>query len=166
MRVSGFYTFLLLALLTGCSSGSKKASAVDVGFQISKADTTADVKTIIAKVGTLVTVNKLEDATSYITLNLHRFKGLDKAALLNERGGAYFLKDDFDHAIADYLAAYDFDTTNATVIMNTARTYECMENLNNAKFFAVKIANTTTATDSDRVQAKELIIRCDRNHTR
>jgi tetratricopeptide (TPR) repeat protein len=155
---------LSLSFFDSCQSKTNKEPAKDGSFIVRAADTVTDVKTIVARVNTMVTANRLDDAADYITVNLHRFSGSDKAILLNERGGAYFLKDDLEHAVADYLAATEIDSENNTYLINVAKTYESMQSLNNASFFAKKILDLKTVSDSDKAIAHYLIQRCDRVH--
>ena len=168
--MKSFFWYLFCGLISACLWGSckqtvKKGQAADNTYSVNAADTVTDVKTIIVKVNSLVSTNRMDDAASYVTANLHRFSGTDKALLLNERGGAYFLKDDMDHAIADYLTAMEIDSSNSLYLINVAKTYENMESRSNAIFFAKKIFDLKTATDSDKTLAQDLILRCDRIHS-
>jgi hypothetical protein len=151
---------ILLMLCSRCQSG-KKNDDTDQALAI---DTTGDLKTILSKENSLVMANKLEDAIACISANLHRFRGSEKAVLLNERGGAYCLKDDQFNAVGDYLAASDLAPDSPSYILNVATTYESMSNTTNAIFFAKKIDTLKTASDSDRIAAKQVIISCERAH--
>jgi tetratricopeptide (TPR) repeat protein len=158
------YTVLSLLIFTACGTKNKKGQDTE-SYVAASADTTADVKTIVAKVNVLVAANKLEDAIALVAVNLHRFTGVEKARLITEQGNAYYLKDDSENAISDYLTAAEIEPDSTAYLFNVARTYENMESLNNATIFAKKILDLKTATDSDKAFAQSLIDRCDRFHT-
>lgn len=155
---------LAMSILSACGPKAKKGQVADGSYTIKAGDTITDAKTILAKVDAMVAVNRLDDATNFISVNLHRFHGEDRAQLLNARGGAYYLKDDLEHAVADYLAATDIEPENPTYLVNVANTYENMESLTNATYFAKKVLDLKTASDSDKAVATQLIQRCDRIH--
>ena len=159
-----FYNaFLLLIIFSGCTSHSKKEHSID-NYVVSAGDTISNVDTIVSKVDAMVTANKLETAIAYITVNMHRFIGKEKAVLYDQRGNAYFLKDDLDNAVANYLSAAELDSENASYLINVAKTYENLENTNNAAFFAKKVIALQTVSDTDMTVAKEVLFRCDRMH--
>jgi tetratricopeptide (TPR) repeat protein len=163
-RCSYFFAYMfLLVILSSCKSGTNKSGQSSQGADtINKTDTVTDVRTILSKSESLIADNKLEDATNYISARLNRCHGADKAVLLNERGTTYFLRDDFENAVADYLSTVDIEPKNPVYLYNVAKTYEELESRNNASFFAKKILDLNSATDSDRLAAQNLIQRCDR----
>ena len=155
--------FLLLIIFGGCKSHTKKGQAPIV-YTVNAGDTIATIDTIVYKVDGMVTANRLEQAIGYISINMHRFKGKEKAVLYDQRGNAYFLEDDLENAIANYLSAAELDSENSAYLINVAKTYESMENMNNAAFFAKKVLTLQNASDTDMTVAKELLLRSDRMH--
>ena len=159
-----FYNaFLLLIIFSGCKSNTKKGQSAGA-YTVNAGDTITSIDTIVSKVDGMVTANRLEQAIGYISVNMHRFKGKEKARLYDQRGNVYFLEDDLDNAIANYLSAAENDSTNHTYLINVAKTYENMENMNNATFFAKKVLTLQNVTDTDMTVAKELLLRSDRMH--
>ena len=153
-----------LVIFSGCHHNSSKDSSLDGNYVISLADTTMDVKAIVKKADDLTTANRLNDAISLLTINLHRFKGVERASLLNERGTSFYMKDDKEKAISDFLIAHELDSTNVTYAMSIANAYESIESYSNAAFFAKKILDIQTATDTDRIVAKQIIDRYESAH--
>ena len=159
-----FYNaFLLLIIFSGCKSNTKKGQSAGA-YTVNAGDTITSIDTIVSKVDGMVTANRLEQAIGYISVNMHRFKGKEKARLYDQRGNVYFLEDNLDNAIANYLSAAENDSTNPTYLINVAKTYENMENMNNATFFAKKVLTLQNVTDTDMTVAKELLLRSDRMH--
>ena len=164
IRQSSLPIAISMLILSSCHQNSKQAPNGDGAYKVSAADTTMDAKAIVKKVDDMTTANKLNDAISFLTINLHRFKGIEKATLLNERGTAYYLKDDKEKAISDFLLANEIDPTNASYAMSIANTYESMESFSNAAFFAKKVLELETASDTDRLVAKHMIDRYESTH--
>jgi tetratricopeptide (TPR) repeat protein len=159
-----FYNaFLLLIIFSGCKSHTKKGQTTSA-YTVNAGDTITTIDTIITKVDGMVTANRLEQAIGYISINIHRFKGKEKARLYDQRGNTYFLEDDLENAIANYLSAAELDSENSTYLLNVAKTYENMENMNNAAFFAKKVLTLQNVSDTDMTIAKELLLRSDRMH--
>ena len=152
---------LALGLVAGCNSGIKKGQATDGTYTVSAGDTVGDVKAVAAKADAFVAANRLDDAIAFLSVNLHRFKGPNRAVLLNMRGEAFLLKDNAENAVTDYVAASEADTTNPTYVVNVASAYENVPNQPNAVFFAKKVLEMKDATDSDKAVAEQVIIRCD-----
>ena len=163
---SNLFAFAMLSLiiLTGCGSHVNKGQVEDTAYIFKPADTMADAKTIVDKANTMLANNKMEEASGFIAVNMHRFNGKEKAMLLNVRGDYRFMKDDYDNAVSDYLAASDMDPENPTYMVNVAKTYECLENKYNATIFDQKILTLKTATDSDRAFAQDMMAKFDRAH--
>jgi len=163
---SNSFAFAILALiiLSGCGSHVNKGQIEDTSYTFKPADTIGDAKTIVDKANALLANNKMEEASGFIAVNMHRFNGKEKAMLLNVRGDTYFMKDDYDKAVTDYLAASDMDPENPLYMINVAKTYECLDNRYNATIFDQKILALKTASDSDRVFAQDMIAKFDRAH--
>lgn len=153
-------TFIVLCVLAGCKSNSKKGMT-DGTYIITRSDTTADLKAVAAKADGFIAINRLDDAIIYLSANIHRFKGVDKAILLNTRGEAYLLKDNAENAVTDYVAATEADPENPNYVINLATAYENVSNQANALFFAKKVLEMQNASDSDRAVAQQVITRCD-----
>jgi tetratricopeptide (TPR) repeat protein len=151
---------VLVMLVSGCRN-FRKAHMADGAYIIRAADTTGDVASILSKSDGFIFNNRMDDAIIYLSANIHRFKGTDKAKLLNARGEAYYLKDNGDNAVTDYLAAIEADPDNPVYVLNTANAYEMASNQANAVFFARKMLEMQNASDSDKEQAQKLIDRCD-----
>jgi len=158
------FAVLPLIILSGCGSHLNKGQVEDSAYVFKPADTMADAKTIVDKASAMLANNKMEEASGFIAVNMHRFNGKEKAMLLNVRGDSYFMKDDYDKAVTDYLAATDLDPQNPIYLVNVAKTYECLDNRYNATIFDQKILALKTATDSDRVFAQDMIAKFDRAH--
>lgn len=157
-------TMLCFLMCSGCHSHVKKGLDKDSPNMVS-ADTITDTRAILTKVNALVGANKLEDATACISADLPHFRGADKAVLLNARGDVYILKDDLENALSNYIAATEIDPDNPTYLINVARTYESMSSLANATIFAKRMLDLKTASDSEKIIANDLILRCDRIHS-
>ena len=153
-----------LVILNGCGSHVNKGQVEDTPYSFKSADTLGDAKSIVDKANTLLANDKMNEATGFIAVNMHRFNGKKKAMLLNVRGDSYFIKDDYDHAISDYLAASDMDPENPSYMINVAKTYECLQNVYNATIFDQKILSLKTASDSDRVFAQDMITKFNSAH--
>ena len=157
MKFSAFKSYCFafaissLVILNGCGSHVNKGQV-------------EDAKSIVDKANTLLANDKMNEATGFIAVNMHRFNGKKKAMLLNVRGDSYFIKDDYDHAISDYLAASDMDPENPSYMINVAKTYECLQNVYNATIFDQKILSLKTASDSDRVFAQDMITKFNSAH--
>lgn len=158
-----FFLYLLGSMaMLGCKSGKDKIASSDSYHTLVQIDTTTDVKVIIAKVNSFVMANKLDEAMAYLQPKLKKCTGTDKAAVLNEIGGVYFLKDDPDNAVANYLAASDLDPSNAQYLTNVAATYENLKQMSNAVIFAKKIMQLQNVSDSDKAVAEHVIERSSR----
>lgn len=149
------------ACLAGCGNSAKKTSS-PAGPKNLASDTTGDVKQVQANLNWLVLANRIDDALNYINLNLHRFRGLDRAVLLNERGGVYQLRDDPANAVADYLSACDLDPQNPAYLINAANAYDSMDQLANARIFAQKVLQLPNLSDSDKAAAQLVMTHSDR----
>ena len=158
------FAMLSLIILSGCGSHVNKGQVEDTAYVFKPADTMADAKTIVDKANTMLSNNKMEEASGFIAVNMHRFNGKEKAMLLNVRGDSYFMKDEYDKAVTDYLAASDMDPENPAYMVNVAKTYECLANVFNATIFDQKILALKNATDSDRAFAQDMIAKFDRAH--
>jgi|GEM_PF-3629837 len=152
-----------ICIIASCKSKVQTAQNNDGSYVFSAADTMIDIKAVHSRIDSYIATNRLDDAASFINVNLRRFSGKDKAALLTSRGLAYYLKDDLDHSIADYLAAYEIDPQNPTYVMNVANTYTELNSKANALLFANKVMELTTASDSDRAAAKVVIDKLSNN---
>jgi tetratricopeptide (TPR) repeat protein len=149
---------LLCTLAAGCKSRHK--GTADGSYTPSAGDTTVDFKAVNKKADDFVNTNRLDDAIYYLSINLHRFDGAEKAHLLNTRGEAYFLLDDADKAVSDYIAASEADPENSAYLLNVANTYESMNSRDNAELFAQKVLDMKNPTDSDRAAAEKVVFRC------
>lgn len=156
---------IVLGMLSSCTSGIKKTQSLDGTYIIIASDTTGDIKATAAKADGFVAINRLDDAISFLSVNMHRFKGHDKAILLNIRGETYLLKDNGENAVTDYAAACEADSTNPSYLVNLATAYEEVSNQNNALFFARKALDMQGVGDSDRAVATQVILRCDHSDT-
>ena len=149
-------------MFSACNRGKKanNGQVADGNYEVSAADTTADAKTIVNKANSLAMTNRLDDAITLLNANMRRFKGKERALMLDQRGTSFFMKDDHNHAIADFLAANEIDPTNPAYLINVSETYEEIGNNPNAVFFAKKILDLSNASDSDRIIANARIKRC------
>lgn len=114
-------------LLSSCNNKKNTNQISDGTYTVSKGDTILNAAAINKKADDLIGANRMTDAVEFVSVNLHRFSGSDKALLLNQRGTAYFLKDDMEKAVSDYLAASELEPENATYMLNVANAYESME---------------------------------------
>jgi len=153
-----------LFVLSSCNYKNKFDKSNDGTYTVSKGDTMMDVKSIEKKVDDLIGANRMTDATSFVTVNLHRFNGSDKALLLNQRGTAYYLKDDMEKAVSDYLAASELEPENSSYLLNVANAYESMERFSNAAFFSKRVLELKSASDTDKIAAKTMIDRYESTH--
>jgi hypothetical protein len=156
---------LALSILAGCKSKIKNGQVVDGTYTVSAGDTVGDVKVVAAKADAFVASNRIDDAIAFLSVNMHRFKGPNRAVLLNIRGEAFLLKDNAENAVTDYMSASEADTANPTYVVNVATAYEYVPNQTNALFFAKKVMQMENATDSDRSVAHGVILRCDHTDT-
>ncbi len=153
----------LILLVTGCNFGKKTGNSsqtVDGQYVPTKADSNADAKTISNKAYSMAMNNRMDDAIILLNALIPRFKGKDKAMLLDQRGSAYFMKDDHTKAVVDYQAANELDPNTVSYLINLSESYEAVGNNPNAIFFAKKIMGIETASDSDRSTAQGVIDRC------
>ena len=169
MHIAHHYKFLLVLglaaglIVSGCNRGKKVGAnqpVADGNYRVTNADTTADAPTIASKANTLAMTNRLDDAIMLLNANIRRFKGKDKAIILDQRGTAFFMKDDYNHAIGDFLTANELDPSNPAYLINVSETYEEIGNNPNAVFFSKKILDLSNASDSDRIVANARIERC------
>ena len=151
-------------LLSSCNHKKNANQISDGTYTISKGDTVLNAVAINKKADDLIGANRMADAVEFVSVNLHRFSGSDKALLLNQRGTAYFLKDDMEKAVSDYLAASELEPENATYMLNVANAYESMDRFSNAAFFSKRVLELKSATDTDIASAKIMIDRYESTH--
>jgi tetratricopeptide (TPR) repeat protein len=149
--------FLPLIIFSGCRSNIKKVLSSDSEIKFTSSDTTIDAPAIVSKANALLSNNKFDQASGLISINLHRFSGKERAMLINARGDVAFVKDDFDNALTDYITATEYDHENSTYLLNVVKSYECVQNIDNATVFAKKILSLDNASDSDRAYAQDII---------
>jgi tetratricopeptide (TPR) repeat protein len=161
----GFMAMILsLIVLSSCNHKNKSNQTTDGTYIVSKNDTVIDANAITKRADDLIGANRMTDAAAFVSINLHRFSGSDRAILLNQRGTAYFLKDDMEKAVSDYLAASELEPENATYMLNVANAYESMDRFSNAAFFSKRVLELKSASDTDKMAAKTMIDRYESTH--
>ena len=88
--------------------GPETSGSTDSGSSTGTADR-ADLTSIINKSGRMTLMGKHDDQIALVNENMDKFEGEDKATLYMLRGGSYWMKNDFQAALADYKAAYELD---------------------------------------------------------
>jgi tetratricopeptide (TPR) repeat protein len=118
-------------------------------YVLKPTDTVGNSMQIANKLGGMIMGNKLNEMIAIATANIKRFEGADKASILDQRGGAYSMKQDYENAAKDYAMAAELDPTELVHQTNAAESYQSLGNKEKALDFANKVKNNPKASKSD-----------------
>jgi hypothetical protein len=142
---------LLIALgLIGKYAGNDKEKEKEAAstYVLKPTDTVGTSMEITNKLGGMILSNRLNDMIAIATANLGRFEGADKADILDQRGGAYSMKQDYENAAKDYALVHQ---------SNAAETYQSAGNKEKALEFANKVKNNPAASKYDLETVNKVI---------
>ncbi len=151
---------LLIALgLIGKFAGGDKEKEKEAAasYVLKATDTVGTSMEITNKLGGMILSNRLNDMIAIATANLSRFEGADKADILDQRGGAYSMKQDYENAAKDYSMAADLDPTSLVHQTNAAESYQSLGNKEKALEFANKVKDNPKASKSDLETVNKVI---------
>jgi tetratricopeptide (TPR) repeat protein len=126
-------------------------------YVLKPSDTVGTNMQIVNKLGGMILSNRLNEMVAIATANLSRFEGAEKADILDQRGGAYSMKQDYENAAKDYAMAAELDPTSIVHQSNAAETYQSAGNKEKALEFANKVKNNPKASKYDLETVNKVI---------
>jgi tetratricopeptide (TPR) repeat protein len=136
---------------------SEQQTPNPINYILTKEDTTGDVLTIINKLGSLFMNNKLEEVVIIASGNISRFKGIDRADILNQRAGAYYALGQQEKALKDYEETILLDPSNSSNITNIIETFASLGNKQKAIEYLNKLKKTPHVSQFDIQVSEEAI---------
>lgn len=135
----------------------EQSQSNSINYVLTKEDTTSDIHTLINKLGNLFMKNKPEEVVIIASGNINRFKGIDRADILNQRAGAYYILGQQEKALRDYEEAILADPSNSSNITNIIETYASLGNKQKAKEYLDKLKEIPHVSSFDLQVSEEAI---------
>lgn len=149
LGIAAILAFYLLDIMKEKEQEKVADKEAIANYVLKPTDTVGNSMQIANKLGGMIMGNKLNEMIAIATANIKRFEGPDKASILDQRGGAYSMKQDYENASKDYALAAELDPEEIVHQTNAAEAFQNLGNKEKALEFANKVKNNSKASQYD-----------------